>query len=137
MKMHTLKGRNQISAAFRRGKKFASSHIIVHVRSKQHVAEKDAPIGAASGVFVMCAVRKKQVPLAVTRNRIKRIVRECTRAYLKENPQVPFMTLAFVWQLPMQNHMEAKTQNIKPQVFDVLDQAKQYFSAKQSKESKT
>jgi ribonuclease P protein component len=131
MKMHTLKGRNQISAAFRRGKKFASSHIVVHVRSKYHAGEKDAPIGGAEGVFVMCAVRKKQVPLAVTRNRIKRIVRECTRAYLKEFPQVPFMTLAFVWQKPMKHHSEAQTTEIKPQVEDVLNQAMQYFSGKQ------
>lgn len=135
MNMHALKGRAQITSAFRRGRKFACESIVVHCRSNQQAEEDDAPKGGDKDLFVICAVRKKQVPLAVTRNRIKRIVRESVRAFMQENPNLPFMTLAFVWQLPMKHHSEAKTENINPQVHAILHQAMQYFSAKQSKES--
>lgn len=134
MKIKALKGRNQISAAFRRGKKFASDSLSAHVRGKQQAGEIDAPQGGERDLFVICAVRKKQVPHAVTRNRIKRIVRESVRAYLKEYPSLPFMTLAFIWQIPMKHYSEAKSEQIKPQVYDVLNLAMQYFSVKHSKE---
>jgi ribonuclease P protein component len=131
MKIRALKGRAQITSAFRRGKKFASNTIVVHCRSRKHANETDAPQGGNEDLFIMCAVRKKQVPHAVTRNRIKRIVRESARSFVKTHPILPFMTLAFVWQKPMKHHSEAKTIDIKPQVEDVLNQAMQYFSGKQ------
>jgi ribonuclease P protein component len=133
MKMRALKGRAQITSAFRRGRKFASQTIVVHCRSKHQAREIDAPQGGDKDLFVICAVRKKQVPHAVTRNRIKRIVRESVRAYLKEYPSMPFMTLAFVWQVTMKHHSEAQTEQIKPQVYDVLNLAMQYFSEKKSR----
>jgi len=131
MKIRALKGRAQITSAFRRGKKFASDSLVVHCRTRRHANEPDAPQGGHQDLFIICAVRKKQVPLAVTRNRIKRIVRESVRSFVKANPIVPFMTLAFVWQKPMKHHSEATTREIKPQVDDVLKQAIQYFSGKQ------
>ena len=129
MKIKTLKGRKQITAAFRRGKRFASDSLIVHVRDRSHAGEQDAPIGGQLDVFVICAVRKKQVPLAVTRNRIKRIIRESVRAFASEYPTLSFMTLAFVWQKPMQHSKEVQTIDIKPRVHDALNQAMQYFAA--------
>ena len=131
MKIRALKGRAQITSAFRRGKKFASDSLIVHCRTRMHANEKDAPEGGNQDLFIICAVRKKQVPLAVTRNRIKRIVRESARTFMKSHPVLPFMTLAFVWQKPMKHHSEAQTTEIKPQVEEVLNQAMQYFSGKQ------
>jgi ribonuclease P protein component len=128
MNISALKGRKQITAAFRRGKRFASHSIIVHVRDRSHAGEHDAPQGGHMDLFVICAVRKKQVPLAVTRNRIKRIIRECVRSFCAEYPHIPFMTLAFVWQTPIQSPKEAATVDIKPQVNDALHQAMQYFS---------
>ena len=128
MKIRALKGRKQITSAFRRGKRFASGSLIVHVRGRSHAGESDAPQGGQKDLFVICAVRKKQVPLAVTRNRIKRIIRESVRAYVQHHPRPHFMTLAFVWQSPMHHHTEATTVDIRPQVEDVLHQAMQYFS---------
>ena len=135
MKIKNLKGRKQITAAFRRGKHFASGPLLVHVRGIDQQSLPDAPSGAGLSIFMICAVRKKQVPLAVTRNRIKRIIRECVRVFVKIHPSIPIMTLAFVWQKPMQHHSEAKTQDIQPIVHDVLHQAMQYFSAKQGSET--
>ena len=101
MKIRALKGRAQITSAFRRGKKFASDSLIVHCRTRKHANESDAPEGGNQDIFIICAVRKK------------------------------FMTLAFVWQKPMKHHLEAQTTEIKPQVEEVLNQAMQYFSGKQ------
>ncbi|MBM4173164.1 MAG: ribonuclease P protein component [Ignavibacteria bacterium] len=128
MNIRALKGRKQITAAFRRGKRFASQSLIMHVRDRSHAGEHDAPQGGQLDLFVICAVRKKQVPLAISRNRIKRIIRESVRSFCALHPQIPFMTIAFMWQSPMQSPKEATTVDIKPQVHDALHQAMQYFS---------
>ena len=136
MKVKTLKGRKQITAAFRRGKRFVSDSFIVHVLDRSYAGDSDAPIGGQKDLFVICAVRKKQVPLAVTRNRIKRILRECVRSHARNHQTVPFMTLAFVWQKPMGHSKEVQTIDIKPSVHDALNQAMQYFANNERKEAR-
>ena len=128
MNISALKGRKQITAAFRRGKRFASDSLIIHVRDRSYAGEHDAPQGGNIDLFVICAVRKKQVPLAVTRNRIKRIIRECVRSFCAQYPHIPFMTIACVWQQPLHHWKDAQTVDIQPQVHDALHQAMQYFS---------
>ena len=132
MKLRALKGRAQITAAFRRGKRFTQGDASVSIRTRRFAHEEDAPKGGEFDVFLVCAVRKKIAPHAVVRNRIKRLVRESVRSFVKEHQSnsktLPFMTLAFNWQKAPSKPSEISLHEVKPEVYDALHQAMQYFS---------
>jgi len=136
MEIRNLKGRNQIAAAFRRGKRFYASEALVAVTPRIFAKEPDAPKGGEYALFLVCSVPKKIAPHAVVRNRIKRLVRESVRLYIKqyqferESQFLNIMTLAFNWQSAPLRPSGINLHDIYPIIENMLNAASAYYAEK-------
>ena len=83
MNIKTVKGRLQVISAFKKGKRFTLPEAMVSVRPRSYAQEYDAPKNSEDSLFIVCSVRKKIAPHAVIRNRLKRLVKESVRQYIR------------------------------------------------------
>lgn len=132
MNIKTVKGRIQVTSAFKKGKRFSLPEAMVSVRSRFYAQEYDAPKNSENSLFIVCSVRKKIAPHAVIRNRLKRLVKESVRQYIrthadKKNISI-LLTLAFNWNIAPKRPLEIALQDIYPIVQQLLDNACEYFA---------
>ena len=140
MNIKTVKGRVQVTSAFKKGKRFTVPEAMVSVRPRSYAQEYDAPKNSENSLFIVCSVRKKIAPHAVIRNRIKRLVKESVLHYLRtheDNNNISnLLTLAFNWNSAPKRPRDITLKDIYPSVQQLLDNASNYFARNEKQKTK-
>lgn len=140
MNIKTVKGRLQVTSAFKKGKRFTLPEAMVSVRPRFFAQEYDAPKNSENSLFIVCSVRKKIAPHAVIRNRLKRLVKESVRQYIRthaDNNNISILlTLAFNWNIAPKRPRDIALQDIYPIVQQLLDNACEYFARNEKQKTK-
>lgn len=118
IKLCSLKGYNRFSEVYQKSKKFYSENIMLAVEySGEPITE------AEFGV----AVSKKNAAKAVTRNRIKRLLRESIRLIIKENYNKLFFKVIIVsWRKKTKKPGDISLKDVYPEVLELLNKAESF-----------
>ncbi len=142
MNIKTVKGRIQVTSAFKKGKRFSLPEAMVSVRPRFCAQEYDAPKNSENSLFIVCSVKKKIAPHAVIRNRIKRLVKESVRQYVRthtdnDNNNISvLLTLAFNWNIAPKRPLDIALKDLYPIVQQLLDNACEYFARNEKQKTK-
>ncbi len=92
----SLKGKKKIAEVFRRGRRFFSPAAAIIVEYNEAQSQHQF-------LKTMIVVRKKTAHKSVVRNRIRRLVRECLRQFLKEKNRsgykISFSSIVVFWNI--------------------------------------
>ena len=97
-----------ISALFSKGERIALGKVTLMYQKKSY-----------SSLHYGVSVPKKKIPLAVQRNRIKRLLRESIRLYFKQHPKFLSQTVGFF--VIFNGHRLHSFEELKEDVFSLLN----------------
>lgn len=131
-----IKGFNSFSLVFNSGRKFYNKELIaVFVQDDK----PDAPAlickcNEENTFYYGVTASKKINKKAVTRNRVKRLLRESIRKIFSEkykmSEQPAFKYAVFSWRLPVNHPKLLRLNDVEPAVNDVIEAAESYFRKK-------
>ncbi len=115
MTLLTLKGHDSFKRVFDKGKKvYRNDAMLVYNRK----------ISIGDIVYYGVSIGKKNAKKAVIRNRIRRLIRESIRMYIKEVGDIlQFEHFVIIWRKAPKMQSLVSLNDIKPIVFEMLNEA--------------
>jgi ribonuclease P protein component len=121
-----LKGFNSFSKVFSISKKFRSEHLLIGVCFKPtDILVKGKPLDDTK-IYVGISVPKKYFKKAVIRNRIKRLIKETFRAYIKDTNRISELSKVHIITInwygkSISKEKDIKLNEVKTPIFKLLD----------------
>ncbi len=135
----SLKGKNSFELVFKQCRKLSSGSLSAHLRFRR--ASENKPLEAdptEQPIRVGIMLRKKMLPSAVLRNRVKRLIREALRQYSVEQPHL-FRSLDAMIVSWNTRHVAGSStlrlRDVAPLVLNILEQAAAVHSVKHQRSS--
>lgn len=126
-----VKGYNSFNTIFKNGKKFYENELLSTFSEKLWFNSSSNPDDFSPNILYFgVTVPKRVCKLAVTRNRIKRLLRESIRAHYKnhEQNQLKFRCFVISWKQAPKNAKSISLRDVQPVVDRVLNRAENYFA---------
>ncbi len=116
--LNSLKGYNRFSEVYLKSKKFYSDNLMLVV-DYADTSSTQAELGVS--------VSKKTARNAVTRNRIKRLLRESVRLIIKEYySKLFFKTIIVSWRKKTQKPGDISLKEVYPEVLELFNKAESF-----------